>query len=48
MPTPVKGEKLSTFMHRFMGSGEAKKSFPNAKQRIAVAESEYRARKKGK
>lgn len=46
MPRPEAGEKLSTFMHRFMGSGEAKKSFPSAKQRIAVAESEYRARKK--
>lgn len=48
MPTPEKGEKLSDFMHRYMGSKEAKKSFPNAKQRIAVAESEYRARKKAK
>lgn len=48
MPKPESGEKLSTFLHRFLKSGEAKKSFPNAKQRIAVAESEYRARKKPK
>jgi hypothetical protein len=48
MPTPKDHEKLSTFMHRYMVSSEAKKSFPNAKQRIAVAESEYRARRKGK
>lgn len=48
MPTPSKGEKLSTFLHRYMGSSESKKSFPSAKQRIAVAESEYRARMKSK
>jgi len=46
MPAPHKGENLSHFMGRFMGSEEAKESFPKRKQRIAVAENMYRSRKK--
>lgn len=48
MPAPKDSEKLSTFLHRHMAETEAKKGLTGAKQRIAAAESEYRARKKGK
>lgn len=48
MPTPKDGEKLSTFLHRHMASTEARKGLTGAKQRIAAAEVEYRARKKSK
>lgn len=48
MPHPQKGENLSSFIGRFMTSGEAKSDFPKRKQRIAVAESMYRRRKKRK
>jgi len=37
VPTPNKGEKTQDFVHRYMGSGEAQKSFPKQKQRLAVA-----------
>ena len=47
MPRPVKGESQETYMHRFMGSKEAKKDFPKRKQRIAVGLSMFR-RKRGK
>lgn len=47
-PKPQKGESLSEFMGRFMGSKEAERSFPKKKQRLAVAYSEFRARKKHK
>lgn len=46
MPSPSKGESLSDFVGRYMGSGEARKSFPSQKQRAAVAYSEYRQAKK--
>ena len=45
MPEPVKGEKLSTFVSRYMGSKHARKKFPKQKQRAAVAYSEARAAK---
>jgi hypothetical protein len=48
MPEPIKGEKLSTFVGRYMGSGEARKSFPKQSQRAAVAYSEFRNRSKKK
>lgn len=48
MPAPAKGEKLNTFVSRYMGSSEAQKSFPDQKQRAAVAYSEYRRKKKKK
>ena len=37
MPKPNKGESKSDYIARFMSSGEAKKSFPDEKQRYAVA-----------
>jgi len=37
MPYPVKGEKKGAYVSRFMGSEEAQKSFPDQKQRAAVA-----------
>jgi len=48
VPSPERGEKLSAFVARYMGSGEARKSFPSQKQRAAVAYSEYRRKKKRK
>lgn len=46
MPMPEKGESLSGYVSRFMGSKEARKSFPKQSQRAAVAYSEYKRRKK--
>ena len=46
MPNPKKGEKKSEFVSRYMGSAEAKRSFPDEKQRVAVAYSEYKRKKK--
>ena len=48
MPTPKTGENLSSFVSRYMGSGEAQKSFPKQSQRAAVAYSVYKRRKKRK
>jgi hypothetical protein len=42
MPEPLKGEKQQDYVSRFMGSAEAAKSFPDAKQRAAVAYSMYK------
>lgn len=42
MPKPESKESLKKFMGRYMGSKEARKSFPKQKQRAAVAYSEYR------
>lgn len=46
MPEPRKGETLSKFVSRYMGSERAEEDFPERKQRAAVAYSEYRRRKK--
>ena len=46
VPTPAKGERMADFVGRFMGSQEARKTFPKQSQRAAVAYSEYRERKK--
>jgi len=46
MPEPQKGESLSGFVSRYMGSKRARKDFPKQSQRAAVAYSEYRRRKK--
>lgn len=46
MPEPQKGEKLNSFVSRYMGSEHARKKFPDQKQRAAVAYSEFRNRKK--
>lgn len=46
MPRPGRGESMSQYMHRFMGSAEAQKDFPKRKQRIAIGISMYRRRKK--
>lgn len=48
MQVPKDSEKLSTFLHRHMTPTEPKRALSTAKQRIAAAEGEYRARKKGK
>jgi hypothetical protein len=46
MPEPTKGESLSDFVGKYMGSKEARKSFPKQSQRAAVAYSEFRSKKK--
>ena len=46
MPEPSRGESLSDFAAKYMGSKEARKSFPNAKQRYAVMRSKYKKEKK--
>lgn len=42
MPNPIKGETKEEFIARFMSDPEAKKSFPDQKQRLAVAYSKWR------
>lgn len=42
MPEPRKGETLGEFVSKYMGSSHARKRFPKAKQRAAVAYSEGR------
>lgn len=41
MPKPEPGEKLGDYVGRYVSSGEATKSFPDKRQRLAVAYSEY-------
>lgn len=48
MPSVQKGESLQGFVSKYMGSKEARKSFPKQKQRAAVAYSVYKERKKKK
>lgn len=49
MPRPKKGERQAKFVERYVSSAESKKRFPDLKQRLAVAYSEYKqARKKRK
>jgi len=42
MPERERGEKLSHFIGRFVGSKREEKKFPNIKQRLAVGYSEAR------
>lgn len=42
MPDPTKGEGEKDFVSRFMYSAEARRDFPDEKQRAAVAYSKYR------
>lgn len=42
MPNPRSGEDQAAYISRFVGSEEAKSSFPDIKQRLAVAYSKYR------
>jgi hypothetical protein len=46
MPYPKKGEKKADYVERFMGSSEAKRDYPDQKQRVAVAMSIYKRKKK--
>lgn len=48
MPEPKAKEKQSDYISRFMSSEEAKRDFPNEKQRLAVAYSKYRRKNKVK
>lgn len=48
MPRPERGESMSDYIGRFMGSKEAKGDFPNRKQRVAVALNMFKRRKKKK
>lgn len=47
MPSPTRKESLSHFVGKYMGSKEARKSFPNQKQRAAVAYSTFKRKKHG-
>ena len=46
MPNPEKHESMNSYLHRFMGSGEARRDFPTQSQRAAVAYSKFRKRKR--
>lgn len=46
MPEPARGEKLADFVHRYMGAADSQK-FPQ-KQRLAIAYSEFKRKKKKK
>jgi hypothetical protein len=46
VPEVAKGESLSSFIGKYMGSKKANKDFPNQKQRAAVAYNSYREAKK--
>lgn len=46
MPKPNPGESKKAYIARFMASEEAQKSFPDKKQRLAVAYSMWRKRSK--
>lgn len=37
MPAPQPHERMKDFIARYMGSPESQKTFPNQKQRVAVA-----------
>ncbi|HWW30335.1 MAG TPA: hypothetical protein VNY80_09995 [Steroidobacteraceae bacterium] len=43
MPTRERGEPLSKFIGRFVGSKRERKQFPDIKQRLAVGYSEARS-----
>lgn len=47
MPVPNKNEKESQFIKRCMSDKEAKKSFPDVKQRLAFCFSQFRKSKGG-
>lgn len=46
MPNPRPHEKQSSFIARYVKSKESQKRFPDIKQRLAVAYSEYDRRKR--
>ena len=46
MPARKEGEKLSSFISRFVGSKREEKKFPEIKQRLAVGYAEARERSK--
>lgn len=46
MPARKEGEKLSSFIGRFVSSKHEEKKFPNKQQRLAVAYSEAREQAK--
>lgn len=48
MPERLKGEPLNEFVGRFAKSKREQRSFPDLKQRLAVAYSEARRSKKSK
>ncbi len=44
LPNPSKGETQSDFVSRFMSNDQMKKDYPESKQRLAVAYSQWRRR----
>ena len=45
LPTPRKNEKQDAFVSRCMSNAEAKREFPEQKQRLAVCFSQFRKKK---
>lgn len=48
MPNPKPGEKEQSYIARYVRSKRAQKDFPDQKQRLAVAYSEYERKGKKK
>lgn len=46
MPNPNPGEKQSSYIARYVKDKRAKKDFPDLKQRLAVAYSEFKRERK--
>ena len=47
MPSPRKGEKEKDYISRCMSSEEAKRDFPDSKQRVAFCNSKWENKSKG-
>ena len=48
IPKPRYGESRDEYVHRFMRDEAMKREYPDFKQRLAVAYSEWRERHKGR
>ena len=48
IPKPKRGESKDEYVHRFMRNDAMKREYPDIKQRLAVAYSEWRGRHKGR
>ena len=46
IPKPKRGESKDEYVHRFMRNDAMKREYPDIKQRLAVAYSEWRERHK--
>ncbi len=48
MPSPSKGESRSAFIDRCMSDSEAKRDFPDNRQRLAFCSSQWERRASGR